>query len=48
MINDQCDTLSMGMDSSYHLQTKVSVRRGIIWGISIQSMHKGEVYFHVV
>ena len=29
------------VDSSYHVWTSVSVRRGIIWGISVHSIHKG-------
>ena len=33
------------LDSSYHVRINVSVRRDIIWGISIHSMHKGGVYF---
>ena len=31
------------MDSSYHIQINVNLRRAIIWGISIHSIHKGEV-----
>ena len=39
----------MGMDSSYHvLQTNVSVRRGIIWGISVHNIHKKEGFFSLV
>ena len=33
------------MDPSYYVQTNVSVRRGIIWGISVHRVHKGEVLF---
>lgn len=29
------------MDPSYHIQTSVSVQRGIIWGISVHIIHKG-------
>ena len=32
-----------GVDSSYHIWTNMSVRRGIIWGISAHSIDKGEV-----
>ena len=35
--------LAQGFDSSYYIQTKVSVRRGIIWGIDVRSIDKGEV-----
>jgi hypothetical protein len=35
----------MRVDSSYHVQANVSVRRGIIEGISVYSIHKGEVLF---
>ena len=35
----------MGVDSSYHVRIDVSVRRGIIWGISVHSINKGEVLF---
>ena len=37
--------LSRVVDFSYHIQSDVSVRRGIIWGISVQNIHKGEVLF---
>ena len=33
------------MDSSYQVQTNVSVERDIIWIINAHSMHKGEVLF---
>ena len=33
------------VDSSYNIQTNVSVRRGFIWGINVHSIHKGEVLF---
>ena len=39
----QHDHISWGVDFSYHLWTKVSVRMGIIWGISVQTIHKGHV-----
>lgn len=35
--------LAQGFDSSYYIQTKVSVRRGIIRGIDVRSIDKGEV-----
>lgn len=34
-----------GVDSSYHVWIDVSLRKGVMWGISIQSVHKGEVLF---
>ena len=37
---------SKGMDSFYHVRTNVSVRNGIIWGMSIHSIHKEEVLFY--
>ena len=37
--------LSRVVDFSYHMQSDVSVRRGIIWGISVHNIHKGEVLF---
>ena len=37
--------LSRVVDFSYHIQSDVSVRRGIIWGISVHNIHKGEVLF---
>ena len=35
---------AQGVDSSYHIWTSVSVIRIIINGISVHSMHKGEVF----
>ena len=35
--------LSRGVNSSYHIQTNVGVERGIIWGINVRCIHKGEV-----
>ena len=32
-----------GVDSSYHAQINVSVRRSIIWAIIVRSIHKGEL-----
>ena len=32
-----------GVNSSYHICTNMSVRRGIIWGTSVYSIQKGEV-----
>ena len=37
-----------GRDSSYHVGANVNVRRGIIWGISIHNIHKGEILFSMV
>ena len=37
--------LSRVVDFSYHIQSDVSVRRGIIWGISVHNINKGEVLF---
>jgi hypothetical protein len=34
-----------GVDQSYHVQTNMSVERGIIWGISVYNIYKGEVLF---
>ena len=31
--------------TSYHMQTSVSVGRGIVSSISVHKSHKGEVYF---
>ena len=28
-----------GVDSTYHIQTNVSIRRGIIWGINIHNIY---------
>ena len=39
------DKLGVGVDSSYHVWIKLSVRRGIIWGISVHTIHKIEVLF---
>ena len=36
------------MDSSYRVHNNVSVRRDIIWDISIQGIHKGVVLFSLV
>jgi hypothetical protein len=33
----------MEMDSSYHGRTNKSIRRGIIWGISVHNKQKEEV-----
>ena len=35
---------SLGVDSSYHVRTKVSVKRGVIWDISIDGIREGEVW----
>ena len=37
--------VTLGVDSSHHTQTNVSVIRGIVWGISVHSTRKGEVLF---
>lgn len=34
-----------GLDSSYHMQTNDNVRRGIVWGVSTQSIHEHKVLF---
>ena len=39
---------TQGVDFLYNVQTDVSVRRGIIWGINIHIIHKGEVIFFFV
>ena len=36
---------SHGVDSSYHMQTNMGVRKGNVWGISVHSINKGEVLF---
>ena len=36
---------TLGVDSSYHIQSSMSVRRGIIWDISIHNIRKGEGLF---
>ena len=36
------------MDSSYHVQTNMGVERGIFWGISVHSIHEGEVFFFLL
>ena len=37
--------ITRGMNSSYYIQTNVSVERGVIWGISVPSIDKGGVLF---
>ena len=34
---------AQGVDSSYHLRINMSVKTCINWGISVHSVHKGEV-----
>ena len=41
----RCKRQARWLDSSYHIQTNVSERRGIIWDISIHSIRNGEVFF---
>ena len=36
-----------GVDSLYHVQTNVSARMGITWGIKVHSIHKGEALFYL-
>ena len=36
---------AQGVDSSYHVRINMSVRRGIIGGITIHIIHKEEVKF---
>jgi len=48
VIDNQCHGLSTGVDSLYHIEINMNVRRGIIWGLSVQSIHEGEVYFSLV
>ena len=38
-------SLTEGVDFTYHVWTNMSVRRVIIWGISVHSIHKEEVLF---
>jgi hypothetical protein len=38
-----CLPFNQGVNSSCHVQTTVSVERGIIWGIIFYSLHKGDV-----
>ena len=33
------------VDSSQHVWTNMSARRGLIWDINVHSIHKGEVFF---
>lgn len=37
--------LTCGWDSLYHIWPNMSVRRGNIWGINVQCIHKGDVLF---
>ena len=37
-----------GLDSSYHIQTNVTIRRGIISSISVHNIHEREVIFFFV
>ena len=37
-----------GMDSSYYIWTNVSVRRYIIWGISVRNVHRERYCFSLV
>ena len=39
------DKETHGVDSSYHVPTNESVRRGIIRGISVHRIYKGEELF---
>ena len=34
---------TLGVASSYHVRTNVSVRRDKIWGSSVHGIHKGKV-----
>ena len=34
----------LGVESSCHVQTNVGVEKGIVWGTSIYTLHKGEVF----
>ena len=36
--------LPRGVDNSYHVRTNVSIRSGIVWGISVHIVHKGQVF----
>ena len=42
-IDEETHGIPQGVDSSYNVLTNVSVRRGIIWGINVHSINKGEV-----
>ena len=33
-----------GLIFSYPIRTNVSVRRGVIWGISVHNIHKGDIF----
>ena len=39
---------SPGVDSPYNVQINTNVRRDVLRGISIHSIHKGEVLFSLV
>ena len=42
LYNRQALSSIPAVDSSDHIQTNMSVRRGIIWGISVHRINKGE------
>ena len=44
----QTITFPTGVVFPYHVQTNVSVRRGIIWGISLHSIHMEEVFIIII
>ena len=37
-------------DTLYHVQTNVSIKIGVVWGISVDTIHKGEllIFFSIV
>jgi len=43
-----CDDYAQGVESLYHVQNNMSIRRNIIWGISVHSIHKGLLLFYHV
>ena len=40
-----CSNRIQVMDSSYYVRTNMSVKMGIIWGISVHNIHNEEVLF---
>lgn len=48
IINTIRDTYVLVVDSSCYIRTSVSVRKGNIWGINVDNLHKGEVFFNFV
>ena len=47
MVSGEVKYIPKEEDFSNHVQTNVNVERGIIWGISVHTVHKGILFYFI-